>query len=484
METKTRAQHERGAIIIYVAFALLALIAFSAFVVDMGVMWVSRRQAQNASDAGALAGAVGLMRDGGSSTEAAKSALQWASNNAIFGEWNSATNVRITFSGATGTCGPSCDISSIPPCGTQPGCVRVDVFRNTPDRPYRSTTILGTPIPTFFAPLIGVTNQGVRATATAEIASGNMVRCMLPFAVADRWSDSFDENVNTTWFANDNRHLFGDPIGGWSPNDLYQDAAGGGTDTYTAPYHPGHTGWTVDGDYGRQLVLKDGEVGQFSAGWANKVDLPGSVGADDYRRDIRGCNGVAVGIAAEGETCGGYPPSGTTVAGARAGCLGVSSGLSAGPTAQGVENPGGGGGLQPLVAQDPGARWSATAPGPDGHTGAVVNASGAPNMSSPRIRPVAIFDISQYMTNANCVNQAGTGCTVKVVNIIGFFVEGMCDSVRAAGRLDAGVNCSPIAHEARQEVVGRIVTLPASYATGSGEVTEDASFLQVVRLVR
>ena len=92
----------RGAIIIHVALALLALIAFSAFVVDMGAMWVSRRQAQNAADAGALAGAVALMKDGGSATEAGKSALQWASNNAIFGDANSAANVRITFSGPAG----------------------------------------------------------------------------------------------------------------------------------------------------------------------------------------------------------------------------------------------------------------------------------------------------------------------------------------------------------------------------------------------
>ena len=64
MEMLSRGKRERGAIIIHVAFALLALLAFSAFVVDMGMMWVSRGQAQNAADAGALAGAVALMRDG------------------------------------------------------------------------------------------------------------------------------------------------------------------------------------------------------------------------------------------------------------------------------------------------------------------------------------------------------------------------------------------------------------------------------------
>jgi Putative Flp pilus-assembly TadE/G-like len=486
MNTHSRLENERGAIIIHVALALFALIAFSAFVIDMGVMWVSRRQAQNAADAGALAGGVGLMKDGGSPTEAAKSALQWANGNAIFGTPNSSANVRITFSGPTGTCGTSCDVGTIPPCGNQRGCVRVDVFRNTPDRPYRGGTTLGAPVPTLFAPLLGVTQQGVRATATAEIASGNMVRCMLPFAVADRWGDAFDENVDIAHFANDGQHLLGNPIGGWSPNDLYQDAAGGGSppDFYAPPYHPGHTGWTVAGDYGRQLILKDGEVGQFSAGWANKVDLPGSVGADDYRQDIRGCNPTVVGIATEAETCAGYPPSGTTIPEAKAGCLGVSSGLSAGPTGQGVESKGGGGGLLPVVEQDPGARWSWAVTGPDGQPGGVVNAGGALNMSSPRIRPVAVFDIARYMTNASCVNQAGTGCTVKVVNIIGFFLEGMCDTVAQAKQLDPGVNCSPDKNVAKNEVVGRIVTLPAAFFAGSGDIEEDAAFLQVLRLVR
>ena len=484
MQTTPGPKHERGAIIIHVALALLMLIAFSAFVVDMGVMWVSRGQAQNASDAGALAGAVGLMRDGGSSTEAALSAMQWASNNAIFGATNSSTNVRITFSGASGSCGPSCDISPIPPCGATPGCVRVDVFRNAPDRPYRSGNVLGAPIQTLFGPLIGVTQQRVRATATAEVASGNMVRCMIPWALADRWADHHDEQVDTTWFANDG--LSG--TAGWSPNDLFEDAIGGYTtphDTYTPPYRPGHTGWTVAGDYGRQLVLKNGSVGQFSAGWANTVNLPGSVGGNDTLWDIRGCNPTPVGIAEETEDCSGYPSSGTTVEQAAAGCLGVQTGVGQGYTRHGAEDGGPAGPPDPIVQQDPGARWSRTAVGgPNGETGAVVTATGALNMSSPRVRPAAVFDINSYMTNASCRNQSGTGCVVRVVNIIGFFIEGMCDTVRSAGQLDPGVSCDPSPSEARRQVVGRIVTLPSTYYAGAGEIEEDASFLQVVRLVR
>ena len=289
MELLTRGNRERGAIIIHVAFALLALLAFSAFVVDMGVMWVSRRQAQNAADAGALAGAVALMRDGGSSTEAAKSALQWASNNAIFGR-QFRGNVRVTFSGASGTCGPSCDISPIPPCGDQPGCVRVDVFRSARIvriAPARRSVRRSRPFlaRSSASPSSACARRRPRKWRRATWCDAC---CRLLWPTDGR--TRLTRTSTPTWFANDGNHLPGDPIGGWSPNDLYQDAAGGGTDSYIPPYHTGHTGWTVTGDYGRQLVLKDGAVGQFSAGWANKVDLPGSTGANDYRQDIRGCN--------------------------------------------------------------------------------------------------------------------------------------------------------------------------------------------------
>src|SRR5205814_10269125 len=58
-----RGTPERGAIFIQVAISIIALTAFTAFVVDYGVLWVARGQAQNAADAGALAGAIALAFD-------------------------------------------------------------------------------------------------------------------------------------------------------------------------------------------------------------------------------------------------------------------------------------------------------------------------------------------------------------------------------------------------------------------------------------
>ena len=47
-----RWRDESGSILIPVAVCLLGLLAFSAFTVDNGIMLSSRRQAQNAADAG------------------------------------------------------------------------------------------------------------------------------------------------------------------------------------------------------------------------------------------------------------------------------------------------------------------------------------------------------------------------------------------------------------------------------------------------
>ena len=151
METKVssrRAHSETGAITIHVAIALIALLSFMSFVADYGLMWVARRQAQNAADAGALAGAISLVHEGDTPT-AKLSAGQYAAGNTIWGASNS-------YDGGTGG-NVSVDVSgtgagemSLPPCGTTKGCVRVDVFRNEPDRPERSALTRGAALPMFF----------------------------------------------------------------------------------------------------------------------------------------------------------------------------------------------------------------------------------------------------------------------------------------------------------------------------------------------
>ena len=93
---------------------------------------------------------------------------------------------------------------------------------------------------------------------------------MLPFAVIDRWADNHDPTPVTTYFPNDG--LSG--TAGWTPNDDYKPTASP-ADVYIPPYNgnTNHTGWKVTSDYGRQLILKDGSVGNYSTGWAQLVCL-------------------------------------------------------------------------------------------------------------------------------------------------------------------------------------------------------------------
>jgi len=449
--TRNRNANERGAITIHVAIALIALLSFMSFVADYGIMWVSRRQAQNSADAGALAGAVSLMLDGGSTSTAKLSAGQYASQNAIWADANSydgttAGNVDVYVSG-TGA-----GETNVPPCGTTKGCVRVDVFRNEPDQ---NGTMRGTALPMFFGRLFGVTQQGVRATATAQTANGNSVKCLLPFAAIDRWADNYDDKVDTTYFPNDGQS----GTAGWTQNDEFQPDNG---DVYIPPYNgnTNHTGWKVDVDYGRQMILKAGSLSDkiYSSGWALQVDLPDSTGSQDYNWNIKNCNQQPVGIATAANTCPAvdYPN----------GCISIKTGMAQGPTKQGITSD-----VDSVTNQDSGAHWDPSYTG-NGLNGAIVDSSGALDMSSPRIRPMAVIDIDNYMAQG-C---SGTTCVGKIANIIGFFVEGMCKDVA----LDPGFACP----DPTKDVVGRIVTLPGTFAAGVGTTEDSAAFIKVIKLVR
>src|SRR5262245_43186301 len=161
-----RRDSERGAILVYVAIAILALMSFSAFVMDYGVFWVARHQAQNAADAGALAGAFARVFEepigaGAMTDTAARSA---ASANGVFGQV------------------PSVDVQADP--GTCPAfmtatgdtCVRVDVYRDAAH---------SNPLPTYFARLFGISELGVQATATAQLRGANLSDCLKPLMLPD-----------------------------------------------------------------------------------------------------------------------------------------------------------------------------------------------------------------------------------------------------------------------------------------------------------
>ena len=411
-----RRKHERGAIIIHVALALLALLAFSAFVVDYGAMWVSRRQAQNAADAGALAGAIALMKDGGTRAEAAKSALQWASDNAILasGELRCERAHHVLW--PCRNVRPSCDVASIPPCGNEPGAFVSTSFGIRRIAVSRRRT-LGTPIPTFFGPhrsgstAAGRASHGDRAGRVREHGPVHAALCRR------RPLGGSTTRTSTTRLCQR-----------WRPPPWRTPSAVGRRMTsirtqlvaahwmsYTPPYHSGHTGWTVAGDYGRQLDAQ---------GWRRRAVLRRLVatgrpaGQHRWQRLQRRHQRAAIrrrsALLRGRDLRTAIRRAAPTMAKPRAGCLGVNDGLSAGPTDQGVEDTRR---RRCDSASSSAGLWRTLELGCDAgrRDRRVVSstASGALNMSSPRIRPVAVFDITDYMTYAGCKNQSGTGCVVQ-----------------------------------------------------------------------
>ncbi len=430
---------ERGAILIHVAIALLVLIALSAFVLDYGVMWASRGQAQTAADAGALAGASALAWDNSNDFDAAKAkARAVALQNLV---WGSSPDVQLT------------DVT-FPPCppgapGLPDTCVKVDVYRNQARR---------NALPIFFASLVGIGNQGVRATATAQIQTGSTVDCLRPWAILDRWQEAAPPSGTDQ-----------DP-GPWGPTstyDKYSDGKGSNPpyepDLYVPPSStsPG-TGFTLPADEGRQFAIKVGDNSNMvSSGWFRAIDLPRidglqGTGGNGYRNNIEGCNGLpssywVPGVSPECPTDIGNDEMAYWAA---RGCYKVETGNLIGPTQQGIDT---------LIAKDPTAYWD---------TGAnCVKRTGSSEcvVTSARIVPIGVMDIDWYLAQ----NPTGSNGVLKMVNIFGFFIEGM-------GDVDKNGNITCCSNGGKN-VIGRIMTIPAS---GSSVLDPSASFLRTVLLVR
>jgi Flp pilus assembly protein TadG len=410
--TLDRFRSETGISLIHVAMLVFVFMGFSMFVVDYGVVWLARVQTQNAADAGALAGATARgfdeLADPPAANGAAKqSALAAATAHRVFGEVASAT---VSF-----VC------PAFAPAGVR--CTRVDVFRD-------GINAGSTALPTYFAAAFGNTSQSIKATATAWTANGNSTSCMRPWAVADKWRDDVAPSTEFNHWTK-----VGNTVVELDPHD-----------TYIPPTDPvNFTGYRVEppapvgtGDNGTRVTLKIGQAGDaIEPGWFMAVDLPDGMGgypsgANEYRDNIGNCVGVRVGLNDK---------------------LPTESGNMVGPTSQGVDD---------LVAKDPGARWNDT-------THQIENscAPGTCGLVSPRIVPVVLFDPDEFQQRSASNDWSGYMCPtgggcVRVVNMIGFFVEQM------VGR----------------DVTGIILNTPAEFDSGKGTVNNSAAFSVVIQLIQ
>jgi hypothetical protein len=416
MRRGTLARSERGAVLIQVAIALIGLIALSAFVVDYGVLWVSRRQAQNAADAGAMAGAISMgFVDMANQDRARQAAMDTAIANNVWGEDPDITAADVTF--------PICPPGS-PGAGSN-ACIRVDVFRNQ--------RAGGNPLPTVFGRLVNVTEQGVRATATAEVLYGDSTDCVKPFAIADKWIENLNDQGAPGWSEEDTFERYvpnGNNAGALlNPADYYEPpGASGGS------YGPNGTGFTRDStalggsDHGRRIVLKAGNPNQAIApGWYHPVVINPTEGPGGatYRDNIATCDPTVVG-------------PGTV--------LDVEPGNMIGPTNQGIRD---------LIAQDPGARWDTSLNGGQGGIAGGCMANGGCGLS-PRLVAIPVFNPDAYDEG-----RASGRVTIEVVKVLGFFIEGMQG----------------------QDVIGYLCPYPSAPRTGTTN-TPGAAFIVSIALVR
>ncbi len=359
---------ERGAVLVHVAIALLGLLAMSTFVIDYGVLWAARRQAQNAADGGALAGAISLaFVDFNNQALARQAALDVAGLNNIWGEAPDVGAADVTF--------PPCPPGS-PGAGTN-SCVRVNVFRSSYQRAG------GNPLPTFFGRLVGIDQQGVRATATAEALFGNTTNCVKPFAIPDKWAENRNDQAPAGWSENDTfeRYTSGGVL--LSPADVYQAGAGG---TGFSPESVSSGG----GDYGRYITLKSGNPGSaIQPGWYHPVVLS-CPGGNCYRDAIANCDPTMVGT---GDV------------------LDVEPGNMVGPTRQGIND---------LINRDPSASWDPdlNGPGRGGVSGGCMQSRTC--ALSPRVMAVPVFDPDAFDA-ANAMGRT----TVNITKVIGVFVDRM-----------------------------------------------------------
>lgn len=383
------ASRNRGAVLVHVAILMFVLLAVSALAIDLGVMWLARSQAQNAADAGALAGAVSLAFESVDNTPTGPAAIQaaaTANENRVFGEVAGVTPSPpdVTF--------PTC------PDGTDT-CIRVNVYRNQ-DR--------GNALPVFFARLFGVNEQGVQAMAIAQAGFGSSSSCMKPWAIPDRWIENLAPGEDPTLPTYD-----GGPISGgidiYDGNEFLPDGKTLNLN-YTGYKGPAWREMPGGSDEGKLVRLKEGKPQDAPVpGWFQPIDEPPArPGGNVYRDDIATCN---VTTYESGDP------------------LTVEPGNMIGPTKQGVEA---------LIASDSGTIWHSTPTAQNPDFGYYDCQPSMGPCTGARVGAIAIYDPGIYLRSGRK--------DIVTKYLLGFYVVGMDGNDvigRFVGRLATSSGAGP-----------------------------------------
>ena len=418
-----RVPSERGAMLIQVAVALIALLAFGAIIMDYGVHGLAPSGAERCRRCRTVGGHFhGLWgagrrrpREGHCRGDGAR-------------EWG----VRIPAERADDRHQRALHLSPGSPGAGSQGCVRANVFRNESRDP----------LPMFMGRLFGRTEQGVQAMAVAEILAANEAECLKPWAVADRWDETTPSNgspgglqpyplIDTDWNTD---AIFNPGVDAYVPASSTSPGTG---------YRLYDTAGNLCCDYGLVMQLK-GDQPTPRCGIRRSTSTRAT--ARPCTKDaIRGCFTGDIG-----------------------GTVGVKPGVSHGPTDHGVTD---------LVNQDPYAYWynpsnqgPPSDPLPSGASlppnnlagcshGCIYSSGTGKVNSSPRIGAIPIINPNELASPPN-------NGEVEMTNILGFFVM----DVQGNGN--------------SQVVRGRVITIPGKFNPSANSVDNAGSFLKTIILVR
>ena len=250
---RLRLRSETGMSLVFVSVGFMAFFAATTLAIDVGLFMTARAQAQNAADAGALAGATAFVyesfTDRSLGGPAVTSAVQTALRNKVIGG-----NVNIQ---------PT-DVTFPVSAGGQSDRVQVWVYR-TKER--------GNEIPRLIGNIFGVEDFDVIATATAEASAANAMTCVKPFTIPDKWI----ENGNPPWTMNSTFDRYD------NKGNVIENA-----DVYIPPSATYKT-WT-QADAGTVFILRAGTGNNIAPTMYYSWKMPGEIGGDYYRDNIAGCN--------------------------------------------------------------------------------------------------------------------------------------------------------------------------------------------------
>jgi Flp pilus assembly protein TadG len=264
----TRFQHlwrdERGMSFVWVGMGFMAFFAATTLAIDVGMFMTARSQAQNAADAGALAGATALVFDDyddrSDDGPAKMSAMNTAKGNDVMRIDVSVVPDDVTF--------------PLSPAGYD-NRVKVNAFR-TSDR--------NNPVAALIGPIFGVPTVNISATATAEASPANAMSCVKPFTIPDRW----EENGDPDWDPGDSFQRY-DNFGMVLPN----------ADRYGPPGSGSYTGYNPTRDKGILLTIRASGESNIEPSMYYSWAMPGGTGASWYEENISACNTTEIEIGHE-----------------------------------------------------------------------------------------------------------------------------------------------------------------------------------------